>query len=121
MNGQKIDVRVTRQRPAIVIVLAAVLTAAFAQSPRVLTPDLILGIAQVTDAQIAPDGQSVVYQVARPRRVDEPPGGALTPNARAMFGRLPRCQAITTRLPVYAASDCTVATIFAKSSLAKVS
>ena len=75
MNGQKIDVRVTRQRPVLAIVLAAVLTAAFAQSPRVLTPDLILTLAQVTDAQISPDGQSVVYQVARPRRADEPPGG----------------------------------------------
>ena len=57
-------------------VLAATLAAAFVQAPRVLTPDLILTIAQVVDAQISPDAQSVVYQVVRGRRAEEPPGGA---------------------------------------------
>lgn len=58
---------------AVVIALAASLAA---QQTKVVTPDLILSIAQAVDAQISPDGQSVVYQVSRPRRADEAPGGA---------------------------------------------
>ena len=55
---------------AVVLMVATVST----QSPAVVTPDVILSIAQVTDAQIAPDGSAIVFQVARMRRADEPPG-----------------------------------------------
>ena len=61
------------------LVLAAALAVAAvvrAQAPNVVTPDLILTLAQVGDAQISPDGATVVYQVIRTRRADEPPGGA---------------------------------------------
>jgi len=58
---------------SIVLVLAA---AALHAQATIVTPDLILTIAQVTEAQISPDGASVVYQVARTRRADEPPGAA---------------------------------------------
>jgi dipeptidyl aminopeptidase/acylaminoacyl peptidase len=63
------------------LVIALSLVVAFgaglpAQQARVLTPDVILTLAQVVDAQIAPDGNTVVYQVSRPRGADDPPGGA---------------------------------------------
>jgi dipeptidyl aminopeptidase/acylaminoacyl peptidase len=61
---------------AIATGLALAAIAARAQAPNVVTADLILTIAQVADAQISPDGATVVYQVARPRRADDPPGGA---------------------------------------------
>jgi dipeptidyl aminopeptidase/acylaminoacyl peptidase len=57
--------------------LALVLAAAAAAQEKVLTPDLILTIRQVTDAQIAPDGSRVIVQVSRPRTADERPGGAI--------------------------------------------
>ena len=72
----------SKVRLAALAVLATAVTAALisasvrAQAPQVLTPELILTIAQVTDAQISPDGSTIVYQVARTRRADEPPGGA---------------------------------------------
>ncbi len=42
----------------------------------VVTPDLILGLAQAVDAQVSPDGTQVVYQVSRPRAAEDPPGGS---------------------------------------------
>ena len=39
-----------------------------------LTPELILGVAQVVDVQISPDGDRVLYQVSRQRGADEGPG-----------------------------------------------
>ncbi len=61
---------------AVAVAVAAV--ALGAQASSVLTPDLILTIAQAVDAQISPDGRTIVYQVARPRRADQPPGSALS-------------------------------------------
>ncbi len=60
------------------LVALAVATAALPaqQAQRVLTPDVIITIAQVADAQISPDGAQVVYQVSRPRAESDPPGGA---------------------------------------------
>jgi dipeptidyl aminopeptidase/acylaminoacyl peptidase len=58
-------------------VLALILAASVAAQESVLTPDLILTIRQVTDAQIAPDGSRVALQVSRPRTADERPGGAI--------------------------------------------
>jgi dipeptidyl aminopeptidase/acylaminoacyl peptidase len=58
-------------------VLALILAASVAAQDNVLTPDLILTIRQVTDAQIAPDGSRVVMQVSRPRTADERPGNAI--------------------------------------------
>jgi dipeptidyl aminopeptidase/acylaminoacyl peptidase len=45
---------------------------------KVLTPELILTIRQVTDAQISPDGSRIVFQVARPRAADEKPGASIS-------------------------------------------
>lgn len=56
------------------LVCAAALPAAAQQ--QVLTPEIIVTLAQVTDAQISPDGSQVVYQVSRPRTADDPPGAA---------------------------------------------
>lgn len=59
-------------------VAAALATASLSaqQAERVLTPEVILGLAQVTDAQLAPDGASVVYQVSRTREEADAPGPA---------------------------------------------
>ena len=46
------------------------------QAARVLTPEMIVTIAQVVDAQLSPDGSQVIYQVSRPRSESDPPGGA---------------------------------------------
>jgi dipeptidyl aminopeptidase/acylaminoacyl peptidase len=70
--------RVQLRRPVLLApLLALVLAAAVAAQEKVLTPDLILTVRQVTDAQIAPDGSQVVMQVSRPRTADERPGGAI--------------------------------------------
>jgi dipeptidyl aminopeptidase/acylaminoacyl peptidase len=60
-----------------VLALQAGIGVAWAQQPRVLTPDVILGLRQVADAQLSPDGSRVVLQVTRPRTADERPGGAI--------------------------------------------
>lgn len=59
--------------PLVVLVLVAIAAA----QDRVLTPDLILTVRQVSDAQIAPDGSRVLLQVVRPRTAEERPGGAI--------------------------------------------
>lgn len=72
-------VRRLRRLRGLPLIAAAVVLAAIvarAQPLQVVTPDLILTLAQTADAQISPDGTSVVYQVTRPRRADEPPGAA---------------------------------------------
>lgn len=58
-----------------VVVLFVVCTVALAAQSAVVTPDLILTLANVLDAQISPDGSSIAYQVSRPRKAEEPPGG----------------------------------------------
>jgi dipeptidyl aminopeptidase/acylaminoacyl peptidase len=70
--------KLTRRTPLVIAAVVLLATPVFTQSPRVLTPDVILSIAQVTDAQIAPDGSAIVYQVGRLRGADEPPGAART-------------------------------------------
>jgi dipeptidyl aminopeptidase/acylaminoacyl peptidase len=60
-------------RLLVVLVLAAGTVAA---QSAVVTPDLILTLANVLDAQISPDGSTIAYQLSRPRRADEPPGVA---------------------------------------------
>lgn len=74
MTGQ-----VTRRKLAVLLTilgLAAAAPAAQQQTSKVLTPELIMTIAQVADAQISPDGSQVVYQVSRPRTESDPPGAA---------------------------------------------
>ncbi len=44
---------------------------------KVLTPELILTIRQVADAQISPDGSRIVFQVIRPRTADEKLGASI--------------------------------------------
>jgi len=69
--------RVTRRFLLLLLVVSAAAAAPAAQEPsRVLTPEVIITIAQVVDAQISPDGTQVAYQVSRPRAESDPPGGA---------------------------------------------
>jgi len=60
------------------IALALVLAPLANAQERVLTPELILTVRQVTDAQLSPDGSTVALQVQRPRDAAAPPGGAIT-------------------------------------------
>jgi dipeptidyl aminopeptidase/acylaminoacyl peptidase len=87
--------RLTHSKTVVILLSAfsALVVPAIAQTPAVVTPELILSLAQVTDAQISPDGASIVYQVARSRRADEPPGAAraelwLMPTAGGQAQRL---------------------------------
>lgn len=41
---------------------------------KVLTPEMILGIKNIVDAQISPNGETIVFQVSRARRDEEGPG-----------------------------------------------
>lgn len=68
-----------RRLPTSLLTVLALATAlpAVAQQ-RVLTPEIIVTLAQATDAQISPDGTQVIYQVSRPREATDPPGGART-------------------------------------------
>lgn len=45
---------------------------------KLLTPELIVTIKTTGDVQLSPDGKTIVFQVSRPRRDDEKPGGAIT-------------------------------------------
>ena len=45
---------------------------------RVLTPETILSIRNIVDAQLSPDGQTIVFQMARTRRDDEKPGPSIS-------------------------------------------
>jgi dipeptidyl aminopeptidase/acylaminoacyl peptidase len=67
---------IRRILPCVIVLTLVAAPAVRTQQASVVTPDLILTIAQVADAQISPDGSTVVYQLARMRRADEPPGGA---------------------------------------------
>ncbi|MBA3885132.1 MAG: S9 family peptidase [Acidobacteria bacterium] len=64
--------KMTHRRAGVLVpVLALVLAASAAAQDKVLTPDLILTVRQVTDAQLSPDGSRVVLQISRPRSTDE--------------------------------------------------
>lgn len=58
----------------VLLLSIATLSAAIAQQ-NVLTPELILSIKTISDAQLSPDGKTIAFQVSRPRRDDEKPGG----------------------------------------------
>src|SRR5688572_26709202 len=66
--------KVTRRFASFLAV--ALITAALSAQQRALTPEVIITIAQVADAQISPDGTQVAFQVSRPRAESDPPGGA---------------------------------------------
>ena len=76
-----LDVTMTRRRTSLayltLCLLMVVSTGHVWAQQKVLTPELILTIRQVTDAQISPDGSRIVFQVMRPRAADEKPGGAI--------------------------------------------
>ena len=59
-----------------VLVSAVTCVCAVAQD-KVLTPELILSLRSVSDAQLSPDGDRIIYQLSRPRRDDEKPGAAI--------------------------------------------
>ncbi|MBI4469977.1 MAG: S9 family peptidase [Acidobacteria bacterium] len=71
---------VMRRRGSVLVMfwlVALACTAIGAAEERVLTPELIMTLRQVTEAQISPDGSRIVFQVSRPRTPDEKPGAAV--------------------------------------------
>ena len=44
---------------------------------KVLTPEIILTIKTITEVQLSPSGKTIVFQISRPRKDDEKPGGAI--------------------------------------------
>lgn len=68
----------TLRRACPAALLAVVLVVPVAAQDAVLTPERILTIRQVTDAQIAPGGEQVLLQISRPRTAAERPGGAIS-------------------------------------------
>jgi dipeptidyl aminopeptidase/acylaminoacyl peptidase len=70
-----------RHRPSVTVAatflaLTIAPAALRSQPATVVTPDLILSLAFVTDAQLSPDGTTVVYQLSRARSAAEAPGAA---------------------------------------------
>ncbi|MBI4546687.1 MAG: S9 family peptidase [Ignavibacteriae bacterium] len=45
---------------------------------KVLTPELILTIRTITEVQLSPDGNTIIFQAARSRREDEKPGASIS-------------------------------------------
>jgi dipeptidyl aminopeptidase/acylaminoacyl peptidase len=61
------------------LVLVALSASAYGLAQeKVLTPELILSIRHIVDAQLSPDGQTIAFQLARPRRDDEKLGPAIS-------------------------------------------
>jgi dipeptidyl aminopeptidase/acylaminoacyl peptidase len=61
------------------LILAALTVSVYGLAQeKVLTPEHILNLRHIVDAQISPDGQTIIYQVFRPRRDDEKPGPAVS-------------------------------------------
>ena len=65
-------------RPALLLVIAVLVSQLAVAQEKVLTPELILTIRNITDVQVSPDGASLIFQVSRPRRDDEKPGAAIS-------------------------------------------
>jgi dipeptidyl aminopeptidase/acylaminoacyl peptidase len=65
-------------RPAFLLIVAALVAQLAVAQEKVLTPELILTIRNISDAQVSPDGANIVFQVSRARRDDEKPGAAIS-------------------------------------------
>jgi dipeptidyl aminopeptidase/acylaminoacyl peptidase len=65
-------------RPGFLLVIAILVSQLAQAQEKVLTPELILTLRNVADAQVSPDGTNIVFQVSRPRRDDEKPGPAIS-------------------------------------------
>ena len=65
-------------RPAFLLIIAALVAQLAVAQEKVLTPELILTIRNISDAQVSPDGANIVFQVSRSRRDDEKPGPAIS-------------------------------------------
>jgi len=61
-----------------IALLAAILPLLATAQQKLITPELIVNIRNITDVQISPDGKNVVFQCTRQRRDDERPGPAWT-------------------------------------------
>ncbi|MCI0491166.1 MAG: S9 family peptidase [Blastocatellia bacterium] len=65
-------------RPSLLLLIALFVSAyGFAQE-KTLTPELILSIRTITDAQLSPDGSNIVFQVFRTPHETEKPGTAIS-------------------------------------------
>lgn len=65
-------------RPGFLLIIAVLVSQLALAQEKVLTPELILTLRNVADAQVSPDGANIVFQVSRPRRDDEKPGSAIS-------------------------------------------
>jgi dipeptidyl aminopeptidase/acylaminoacyl peptidase len=65
-------------RKYIVLFLLFVLPGAGYSQQKILTPEIILTIKTVVDAQLSPDAKNIIFQVNRPRTEQEKPGPAIS-------------------------------------------
>jgi dipeptidyl aminopeptidase/acylaminoacyl peptidase len=65
-------------RPAFLLIAIALVSQLALAQQKVLTPELILTLKNVADAQVSPDGANIIFQVSRPRGNDEKPGSAIS-------------------------------------------
>ena len=68
----------SRKNTLLAFLLVALSASVASAQQRVLTPEAILATTNITDAQLSPDGQRIIFQAARPRRDDEKPGAAIS-------------------------------------------
>lgn len=68
----------SRQKSIVSILLLVAIIAVASAQQKVLTPEVILTIRTVVDAQLSPDGKNIVFQLSRPRTEQEKPGAALS-------------------------------------------
>jgi len=68
-----------RKISSIVVLIAFVSIAVMtlAAQPKVLTPDVIITVRNIMDAQLSPDGKNIMFQINRPRTDVERPGGSI--------------------------------------------
>lgn len=59
------------------LIVSLALSGAVPAQEKALTPELIVSLRQVADAQLSPDGATVVYQITRSRSEKEAPGAEI--------------------------------------------
>ncbi len=67
-----------KSKQLMLFLLLCILSSLTLAQQKVLTPEVILTIKTVVDAQLSPDGKNIIYQLSRPRTEQEKPGGAIS-------------------------------------------
>jgi dipeptidyl aminopeptidase/acylaminoacyl peptidase len=67
---------IMKARLVLLVLFAGAAVAAEPPQPKLLTPELVEDLAQVSDVAIRPDGTEVLYRLRVPRKEDEEPGPA---------------------------------------------